>query len=77
ITFDVGGVKEAVIHKQNGYVAKYRNLDDLEQGLKWFLQLSAEDCELIKESSVYRVQKNFSSRQMIDNYFKLYKEISN
>lgn len=77
ITFDVGGVREAVLHKQNGYVAKYRDLIDLKQGMEWFIQLSDEECQSIGKNSINRVHQNFTDRQMIAQYFKLYEELLN
>jgi glycosyltransferase involved in cell wall biosynthesis len=77
ISFDVGGIKEAVSHLENGYIAKYRDSEDLKKGLDWFLQLSDEDCLKIGEKSIEKVRQKFSQQQMIKKYFDLYQELLN
>ncbi|RFZ94845.1 glycosyltransferase [Mucilaginibacter conchicola] len=37
VAFDVGGIPDLVLHKQNGYLAKYRDADDLVAGIKYCL----------------------------------------
>ena len=34
VGFKVGGIPEEIDHKKNGYVAEYRNADDLARGLQ-------------------------------------------
>lgn len=75
ISFDVGGVKEAVIHKENGYIAKYKDSSDLKRGVDWLLKLSQEDMANIEEKNQDRVRHNFNRQKMVNEYLKLYREI--
>lgn len=75
ISFDVGGVSEAVAHKENGYVVKYKDKSDLKQGIDWLLKLSEENLESISKRNQIKVRDNFDKQQMINNYFELYKKI--
>jgi len=75
ISFDVGGVKEAVTHKENGYVAKYRDPDDLNNGLSWFFGLPAEDKQIMAEKSSQKVKNLYNSSLMNERYLALYQEL--
>jgi len=75
VSFDVGGVKEALIHQENGYIAKYKDVDDLEIGLKWFFSLSSEKKQQISLNSSQRIKDYFSSNLMIQRYLELFKQI--
>ncbi|MBR5918941.1 MAG: glycosyltransferase, partial [Prevotella sp.] len=37
VGFDVGGIPEMIDHRRNGYVAKFRDSDDLAAGIHWVL----------------------------------------
>lgn len=75
VTFDVGGAKEAVVHKENGYVAEYKNTGDLICGVEYILSLSDEEIEKMSERSAQRVREQFSLKIMTDKYIELYKSI--
>lgn len=75
LAFRVGGVPEAINHKENGYIAEYRNQEDLNNGLKWLLGLSAEETEIISQNCSERVHDNFSLEIMTKNYLNLYQSI--
>ncbi|MCX6800316.1 MAG: glycosyltransferase [Candidatus Falkowbacteria bacterium] len=77
VSFDVGGVSEALIHKENGYIAKYQDVGDLIFGVESILKLSDRELIDISNRSVIRVKKNFSLDSMIDNYCILYKKLLN
>ena len=77
VSFDVGGVKEAVIHKQNGYIAEYKNTDDLINGIEYIFKLNDDEINKMSENSIQRVKENFTLDIMINNYLKLYNKILN
>ena len=74
ITFNTGGVPELVDHMRNGYVAEYKNSDDLANGVALFLN----DAELRDKAGILareKVEDNFTLDQQVDNYLKLYAQI--
>lgn len=75
LAFGVGGVPEAINHKENGYIAEYRNQEDLNNGLKWLLDLSSEEIKIISQNCSERVRDNFSLEIMTKNYLNLYQSI--
>lgn len=75
VSFDVGGVKEAVTHLKNGYIAKMGDLEDLQEGVKYIFSLKDDQLEEISFLSRERVKINFSLDVMVDKYIDLYKKI--
>lgn len=75
VSFDVGGVKEAVSHRINGYIAKYGNLDDIKNGIKYVFGLDKENYDKMSLSCQQRVKKNFSLDAMTNKYIDLYKQV--
>ena len=75
LTFNTGGISELVIHKQNGYVAEYKNQKDLEKGFEWLINLSADELSEMGSNCRQRVVKNFSLEKMINEYLMLYKKL--
>jgi glycosyltransferase involved in cell wall biosynthesis len=43
VGFDVGGIPEMISHKQNGYVAHYRDSEDFARGIIWCMDESRHD----------------------------------
>jgi len=77
VSFDVGGVKEAISHKENGYIVKYKDIKDLEKGINYIFSLNEDEIRKIFQKSINKVKDNFSLKIMADNYLKLYKNILN
>jgi glycosyltransferase involved in cell wall biosynthesis len=76
VTFDTGGVPEIVEHMKSGYVAKYKDSDDLLNGVNMFLN----DENLRKrfgEAGSKRVRELFDAKIMAKNYYCLYCELLN
>lgn len=76
VSFDVGGVKEVITHKKNGYIAEYKNTDDLIRGVEYIFSLSTKDIKKISDLSFKKVKNKFSLKNMIDKYLELYKSIT-
>jgi len=75
LSFDVGGVREIVEHKKNGYIVKYKNKKDLKRGFEWILNLSSEKIKKIKKQNREKAIKDFLIKTMVDQYLKLYKQL--
>ncbi len=75
VSFDVGGVKEAISHKRNGYISKYCNIEDTIQGIEFVLGLTKQEKKGMAYNSKKRVEENFSLEIMTKKYMELYNEI--
>jgi len=71
ISFNTGGVPELVDHMKTGYIAEYKNSEDLTKGLNLFLS----DDNLRENAGILarkKVEDKFTLDKMIDAYIKLY-----
>ncbi|HCI05300.1 TPA: hypothetical protein DEX28_00975 [Patescibacteria group bacterium] len=75
IAFDTGGVREEIKHRENGYIAKKKDADDLRAGLQWFLGLSGQERALMSSRCRQRAAKDFGVEKMVDNYLNLYQSL--
>lgn len=76
VTFDVGGVPEIVEHKKSGYVAQYKDSDDLLSGVNMLI----DDENLRRnfgEAGEQRAREMFDAKIMAQKYYELYCEILN
>ena len=75
VCFDVGGNKEAVLHLQNGYVARYRQIADLVNGLDYLLNMDSRSYQHVSSNCISRVHELFNHKKMYTQYFKLYQDL--
>lgn len=74
-TFDVGGVKEVVVHKENGFVGEYKNSTDLIRGIDWLFSLSENESKTLSNLSSLKIKEKYDIQLMTEKYLKLYQEI--
>jgi len=72
VSFNVGGVTDALIHKGNGYIAKYGDTEDIIRGVDWIFSLDRTAIKAMGERSVARIREHFTLDIMTDAYIKLY-----
>ncbi|MBR4644149.1 MAG: glycosyltransferase [Bacteroidaceae bacterium] len=53
VGFNVGGIPEMIDHQQNGYVAKYKDVADLAEGIQYVLSHDMREAALHKAASAY------------------------
>lgn len=75
VSFDTGGIPELVEHKINGYVAKYKDANDLKTGVGYLLSLSPRETERMGQYSVNKIKTGFTVEKMTDKYIELYKNL--
>jgi glycosyltransferase involved in cell wall biosynthesis len=72
IGFNVGGIPEEIDHRQNGYVAKYRDADDLAAGIRWVLDEADHDA--LSRQAVRKVLTSYSQQSVALRYTEVYYE---
>lgn len=70
VTFGAGGQKDIVTHMKDGYIAKYRDAQDIAAGIRWALSTEV-DRNALHES----VRARFSSAEIARKYMDLFNEI--
>jgi glycosyltransferase involved in cell wall biosynthesis len=73
VGFNIGGIPEMIDHKQNGYVAEYKNAEDLAAGIEWVLK-NTEKLEL-PDACVKKVKENYSEAVVAEIYISLYENL--
>jgi len=75
VSFKTGGIPELIEHKINGYIAEYKNADDLKSGISYLLNLSPQELEKMRQYSINKIRAGFSIEKMTDQYLEIYKEL--
>lgn len=75
VSFAVGGVPEVLAHKENGYIARYKNTNDLIEGVSWVRGLDPTTRTQLATNSRKKVLGDYTTRHMTDIYLKLYNEL--
>ncbi|PIZ01278.1 hypothetical protein COY60_04375 [Candidatus Gracilibacteria bacterium CG_4_10_14_0_8_um_filter_38_28] len=67
LTFNIGGVPELMKHKVNGYIANYKDAEDLQKGFEYILEN--------REKLTVSLDDKFKQETMIVQYEELYKSL--
>ena len=70
VGFRVGGIPEEIDHKKNGYVAEYRQADDLARGINWIL--NEADYDALSKHAIHKVVQNYSQQSVAMKYLDVY-----
>ncbi len=73
VGFRVGGIPEEIDHLQNGYVADYRNSEDLARGIWW--TLFEADREGLRKSCLQKVAHQYSQQSVANRYLEVYESL--
>jgi len=72
VGFKVGGIPEMIDHRQNGYVAEYRNATDLANGIYW--TLFDADAEALSHAAIKKVNTSYSQQSVALKYIEVYNQ---
>jgi glycosyltransferase involved in cell wall biosynthesis len=72
VSFRTGGIPEIIEHKKTGWIADYKNLDQLIAGVNYLIKISSEELKNISLNSTERISNNFSLEKMTREYLDLY-----
>ncbi len=72
IGFNIGGIPEMIDHKQNGYIAQYKDAEDLANGIRWILDEA--DSAQLSENARNKVINNYSESQIAMKYLAIYNQ---
>ena len=73
VGFRIGGIPEEIDHLQNGYVANYKDADDLAKGIRWALDES--DTEEVKKACLQKVARHYSQQSVAKRYMEIYESM--
>lgn len=73
VGFNTGGIPEMIDHKVNGYVAGYKDADDLANGIHWVLEES--DYVQLSQNARKKVEACYSEDVVAKQYKELYQKL--
>lgn len=73
VGFNVGGIPEMIDHRTTGYVARFRDAEDLAAGLHWVL--SEADHTALSRACMTKVAQEYSQQSVAVRYVKEYERI--
>ncbi|WP_272524555.1 glycosyltransferase [Providencia sp. PROV201] len=77
VCFDTSGLKDIVIHKENGYLAEPFNIRSLSNGILYFYNLNTTNYEEISLACPQTIYSKFNSDIVGNKLITLYRENSN
>lgn len=73
VGFNTGGIPEMIDHKRNGYVARYKDTEDLVEGIEWVLE--NREKEQLSAACLEKVRTYYTEPTVAKQYISLYKEL--
>ena len=77
VAFDFSGLKDIIIHKKSGWLAKPYSAKDLAKGINFILNLKIKDFKKMSKLATRTAKNKFSYDIIANKYIKLYKKILN
>lgn len=75
VAFNVGGIPDMIDHQYNGYLANYKQSEDLAKGIIWVIDNNKDFS--ISRRARKKIESNFSEEIVIPQYIELYNSLSN
>lgn len=72
VGFDTGGIPEMIDHQENGYIAQYKDAEDLSKGIEWVL--NSADYKSLSEHAIHKVATAYSQHAVAMKYIEVYNE---
>lgn len=72
LAFDNGGIADIIDHKSNGYLSRYKDVDDLMQGFQWIQQTGKD---VLKEKARKKIVEKFSEEAVVYGIKKMLEEV--
>ncbi len=73
VAFKTGGIPDIVDHKENGYLAEYKNAGDLASGIEWCLE--DKNAEWLSANAIQKIDRVFSPEKVAKQFVDFYQRI--
>lgn len=74
IGFNVGGIPEMIDHLHNGYVAEYKNVNDLAEGIHWLL--TEGEYDILSREAARKAINTYGENSVAMKYIGVYNHIT-
>jgi glycosyltransferase involved in cell wall biosynthesis len=72
VGFNIGGIPEMIDHKKNGYVAEYKDAEDLSKGILWTLFES--DSNVLSSNARKKAIAEYEEGKIAKQYLDIYEQ---
>lgn len=73
VSFNTGGISDMIEHKKNGYLASYKDENDLLQGLLWVLENNLNNC--LGQYAREKIRREFNEEYIADLHIEFYRSL--
>lgn len=73
VGFSTGGIPEMIDHNVNGYVANYKDANDLANGINWILNMSER--KNLSKACLMKVNERYTEAIVAKQYVRLYENL--
>ena len=74
IGFNVGGIPEMIDHLHNGYIAEYKNVNDLAAGIHWLL--TEGEYEILSREAARKAANTYGENSVAMKYIGIYNRMT-
>lgn len=74
VGFEVGGIPEMIDHRENGYVAHYKDAQSLAAGMAWILD-EETDYETLSKNCIHKVRTEYAQQRVAERYLDVYQSV--
>ena len=74
LAFKSGGIPEMIEHKENGYIADYKSVEDLKTGIDFIV--NHPNIEILSQNALKKAQQAYSEEGVAKKYIEVYKSLS-
>ncbi len=74
IGFNVGGIPEMIDHLHNGYVAEYKNVNDLANGIHWLL--TEGEYDILSREAARKAANTYGENSVAMKYISIYNRMT-
>ena len=75
VAFRTSGLVDIIDHKENGYLQKPFDIDDLHNGIEWILNLDKNIYELLCDNARKKALTKYNPIKVSNKYLNLYNNI--
>ena len=75
ITFKKIGTSDLIIHRKNGFLANYLDMESFYRGIKWYYDLDNKKKATVNNFCKSETSRNFDIKKMSKRYLEIYKNL--
>ncbi len=75
VSFRTGGIPELVEHQKTGYIAGYKDAEDLIAGIRWMLDKNDAEYDIFRHNARIKILSGFTIEHITEQYLRIYNSL--